>query len=134
MNIISITIGDLSTDGHGHYDNFQYWSNKPVEEVRRAYLAAKERMPVCCPENYCREYEDRRLREPYLSALAEQEAPVPGDPDFVEPWEMAGLVVWFICKGDPELTLEPVEAEDFQWGGRPEELGEAPQFGYGLYF
>lgn len=37
MNKVKITIGDWSEDGHNHYDEFVFETNKTVKEIQDAY-------------------------------------------------------------------------------------------------
>lgn len=116
-HLFRIPIGDWSGDGHGKCDWYTARSNKPVEEVREAYFAARERMPTLCPERYCDEYEESRIKDPVLDALEAAGAPAHAIAEFRDDCPddlslvLAEIVVWFCMQGDPELRVELVQEE-----------------------
>ena len=62
-HLFTIPIGDWSGDGHGQDRSFYASASKPIEAVREAYFAAKEKLPPeACPENFCNEYDQPENR------------------------------------------------------------------------
>jgi hypothetical protein len=101
-----IVVGDWSGDGHGQNATFVFTANKPIEAVREAYFAAKERLPHLCPETYADEYEDRSVPDETWEALKVAGCPLPDDRDDWDSESMARVVAWFCMQGDADLKIE----------------------------
>ena len=135
-----IPIGDWSGDGHGKCDYVIATATKPIEAVREAYFAARKKLPKCCPEKFCDDYEDGSVPADTRAALRKAGAPLGSDDDLdngdgfgVE--EMASIVAWFINQGDPSLGVEiaPVDAvPSLAFYGYDAEKRHIDFIGYGL--
>jgi len=130
MHYIELAIGDDSGDGHEKRDTFIYASNKPRNEVQRAYWNAVNVLPGCDPAAFCDEFEQRAIPQPYLDNLKKEGAPL-HDPTWVCASDFVEIVAWFIKKGDDELQFEPLDVESIQDSRRGER--GVPTLGYGLY-
>lgn len=105
--IINIQIGDWSGDGHGRYTNNFYESNLPIEEVREAYFAARERLESISPEHICPDYKHATLSE-----QIECEAAKLGfnfDRKTFNSSQLADYTAWFCQQGHPTLKLTRVK-------------------------
>lgn len=113
-----IPIGDWSGDGHSQVDYFNCVSNKPVEEVRKAWFNALALVPQHLqPEHVCEEYEDGSFNLELLNELKQhyscfnQEIDQEDLEDQLFEYcpdtpEFAAMVIEFCMKGDPELKIE----------------------------
>jgi hypothetical protein len=128
-HIIVITIGDYALEGHEKIDDYHVCTNKPRDDVRDAWFVAKERLPECCPANYCSE-EERSIGEKHLAALRSNGAPIPTDPSWVSPDDMLALTLWFLSVGDPDLRFEILNAQPLMFGGTDKEGRHSETIGY----
>jgi len=72
----TIPIGDWSGDGHGQCDDFDATAAKDIEEVRKAYFAAKEKLKEVCPETFCNGYEESEIPDDVCNELERLGAPL----------------------------------------------------------
>jgi hypothetical protein len=130
----SIAIGDWSNDGHGRCEHYWFKSNKPIEQVREAYFAAKKRLPKLCPDQFCDEYEQSEVPDSVYNALVEAGAPsLPDDGMCANPDWMASVVAWYLRQGDPTLTIESIKHPPMlQFYGTDAKGRHIDGFGYGL--
>lgn len=99
-----IPIGDWSNDGHGQCEWFEAFADKPIEDVRGAYFAAKEKLPSrICPENFVREYEDDEVPDSVINTIQSLGGPLPDPYERMEEW-LANYIVWFINQGDATVN------------------------------
>ena len=137
MNIIQISVGDWSNDGHGMFDQFWYCieDNLEVKDVREAFFKSQSNYPNLDPTKFCDEYLDDQVpseikKEAVKKGLSKR---VIENEDFYTE-QMAAYVVWFIGLSGVKLTR--VETEDIptlHFYGHDEKNRYAPFFGYGLF-
>ena len=128
-----IPVGDWSGDGHSKVNWYEASASKPIEAVREAYFAAKEKLPGICPEDFCCDYEDFRIDPEIQTLLDAAGAPVESEGFGTE--EMAGYVVWFLNQGDPDLKAKLEKEESvpmLSFYGYDEEMRHISSIGYGL--
>lgn len=143
MNQFRIPIGDWSNDGHGHCDYYTVQCNKSSAEFDKAFRLAAKKFSKLNPSNFCDRYQDSRVPEHIVEALAnaqqyrillgfDETYKVPED--FEEKsigmyWDMsaamAEYVVWFAQLADPELVVTFIK-EVPMWN-------PCGHIGYGLY-
>ena len=133
QNIIVITIGDFSNDGHSQQQDYYYRCNKTRDGAREAYFAAKDAYPDACPANYCAEYEDHELPSNVAALLRNMGAPMPADLSWVTPDELAALTVWFCRLGDHDLQFEQIEAPSLMFCGPDTKGRYSDSIGYGCF-
>lgn len=69
-------IGDWAKDGHGKCDWFLIESNMSLENVFKAYFAAKRKLPEeICPANFCNEYGDSCIPKEICQKLVDAGCP-----------------------------------------------------------
>lgn len=151
MNLI---LGDWSKDGHNQHDTVTLLSNKPVEEVHKAYKKARELTGISFDERtyklysfhtICTEYEDNRIDDSCWEILQNHGLTLEllnsfgkdkfSDEEELEIWDITGtfvnLWIWFTKLGDKELELEISKEEIPNINGGGTEITSG--FGYGLY-
>lgn len=69
VNIINLTIGDWSNDGHGKTSSVTISSNLSEEEIRDAYSVGSKIVGFDLSESVCSDYQDTSLSVAYLSSL-----------------------------------------------------------------
>jgi hypothetical protein len=131
----TIDIGDWSDDGHGKKNTFTFAANKPIEDVREAYFAAKKRLKKLCPESFCNGYEDRHIPDEIYNALTDAGCPLPaGDPESIDTKGMALIVAWFCMQGNADLLVVPCEpVPSLAFYGQDAKRRHIGFFGYGLF-
>lgn len=132
-HLVVITIGDFSLDGHEKTEQCYVRANKSRDDVREAWFSAKERLPLCCPANFCSEYEERTIDDEHLAALREHGAPIPIDLSWVTSDDMLAITLWFLRQGDAALELAIIEAPSLMFCG-PDAKGRfSDSIGYGCF-
>jgi hypothetical protein len=140
MRPFTIKIGDWSGDGHGKCDDFRFKANKPIEDVREAYFAAKKRYPKLCPEKFCAKYEDSSVPPDVRAGLRAAGCPLRDDASLdgecLSADEMAKIVAWFIGQGDSDLVVVPNDEEPvpmLAFYGDDKKKRHIGFIGYGLF-
>lgn len=132
---VKLVVGDWSGDGHDKSEDVYCNSNKPLIEVEAAYGKGCQRLGFDLIKDYCEAYEDDRIENSTLEALAK------ALPSFGEEWnlnlldddegyyrimstdEWVDLVLTVARIGDPELQIT-VAPHEGSW-----KVG-----GYGLFW
>lgn len=136
----NIPIGDWSGDGHGKCEYVRASATKPIEDVREAYFAAKEKYPDLCPENYCNEYEEYTINESIYNKLISLGAISPssinkyGGSIIFSIEQITAVIIWFINLGDDTLDvmIEP-NIPMLNFYGADKKKRHIGSFGYGLF-
>lgn len=131
-----LPVGDWSGDGHERSYEPLIFSNKPVEEVREAHFAIKEKLGFDI-EAMCAEYGDDVPKREQWDALRALGVEVPEDPESVwTPDIMADCWLALLMLADPGLQLkyrrEP-EAQPLQFCGNDDKGRHIKTIGYGLF-
>lgn len=153
MNIVKLSIGDWSEDGHNQYEEFVYNSNKSVNEIRQAYKdsckltglqfnhnenysSRTEHSEYGSKRHICTEYQDDEISEFAKGILEEHHIVVNSNSLDVDTF--TNLLIEFIKLSLPDLILEEasfkrselknIDAINGWWN---KELNV--QFGYGLF-
>lgn len=144
-NIMKLTLGDWSDDGHGKYEEFYIKSNYDVHKVRQAYKDSCKKTGLSFNHNedytglnlgygstrqIWTEYESRELSEDAIEILRKFGI----DDYFDDTDDAASLMMKFIALSMPEdfeYEFFCIEAEPIN-GWWNNELNV--QFGYGLFY
>lgn len=156
-----IPIGDWSGDGHSQSEYSVIQSNKPVEAVREAYFAAKEKLGYSLDgqnqqgpcsqwgedsisnEEYTQYVQDGLLDDNDNRIVINQPDNIHGDPYSIEAENYTitveiflEMVLAFLQKGDPELVLLKIKEENLpilHFYGFDNQQRHIGYFGYGLF-
>jgi hypothetical protein len=138
----NLQIGDWSGDGHGRNISYLIDSNKPIEEVRKAFYKAQEKFDrAVWPTSLCDRYQTYSITEEVANKIVASGYTDPlGDFDeddkvyYVEVDELATYTLWFITQGDPTLGLVHCQEEipSFHFYGY-QDGKHIDGIGYGLF-
>lgn len=141
-----LTLGDWAGEGHRAKETYVFRSNKPMDEVREAYFAAKERLPAAmCPENFMNGDDDYQLpRVAYQEALnrgydffpelcTEDVTDEVLEDGSVSDYDLFRYTLWFIQQGDPDLKLNSEYFEEFMFYGFDKKGRHIGTIGYGCF-
>lgn len=131
LNIIKIQIGDCFLEGHRQYTDFIFYSHCSMEEIRAAYILAKEKYPNLCPENFCNNYKDFRVPDYIVEEAKKLNYKINPDDFYVT--EMALYTAWFCCLGDDYLDLILVEDIPTLSCNKPSKNKSIGYIGYGFF-
>ena len=132
-------LGDLSGDGHNKREQFVASAVVPIEDVRKAYFAAKKKLGEdLCPECFMNEFEDREVSIEVLQAIEKAGGPPlfhneeDGDTDTAL---LADYVIWFINQGgDVCAKLEEDSLPSLQCADSDDRDKQIRSIGYGLFY
>lgn len=75
MFLYRMNVGDIHNDGHGRYDSFYITTDASVEEMKRDYAIAKDKLGFDLRRDICCDYEDYSITDEYaikwLNSLCE---------------------------------------------------------------
>lgn len=146
MYKFKITLGDPSDDGHGKTETYIIQSNRPLEEVRKAYSLACRISGIKFHNEICADYEDHSLSKDQIEKFENIGINVIGlmfgnseyDPDYEDSgWlEMDTYVELLLCfitlyTSELKLIIVSDELEDFEF--YDDKYGYISHFGYGLF-
>ena len=133
-----MSIGDWSDDGHGKHKDFIISSNMPVEIVREAHFAMKDKLGFSI-EDICSEYEDSVIDSKTTKAIMElgyEFEEVDDGEAGMYPEEMARLWIFLLQKVDTNLELKIIKDEipTLHFYGFDEKKRHIKHIGYGLFW
>lgn len=132
---VLLTIGDWSGDGHERCDEYRYFSNKPIEQVREAHFKIKDATGIDL-DNVCNQYGNDTLDKETAGKLRELGYELDESMDgCISADDMADIWVFLLMTADPELRLEPApdEFKPIHFYGFDEQGRHIESVGYGLY-
>ena len=141
MHKIKIQIGDWSSDGHGHCEDFYALSNKKVEEVREAHFLIKGKTGIDI-EKICSEYGETSIDRNHsdfklIEALSTKMGHNDGVNEelYFDPEEMAQLWIFLLKKADPglDITLMADDIPTLNFYGYDDKNRHISQVGYGCF-
>ena len=139
-----LTLGDPSDYGHGKTKEYVISSNKPLEEVRKAYLLACKLSGIEFEDYLCSEYEDPHMDQNQVEffknigidvlPLLDEEWSEGENYAYVGIDGYIKILFCFITLYTPEIKLTIVNdgLEDFEFRD-PETKRYISHFGYGLF-
>lgn len=137
---MSMVIGDWSGDGHERTSTYYVRSNKPVEAVREAHFAIKEKTGIDI-ENVCSLFDEDELPEETVDQLKElgfRFSDYTGmGMGILCAEDMARIWEFLLQKADPELKLKMSDPEkelpSIHFSGMDEKGRHIKSIGYGLF-
>lgn len=133
-----MSIGDWSDDGHGKHEDFIVSSNVPVEIVREAHFAMKDKLGFSI-EDICSEYEDTVIDIKITKMIEDlgfefEDYTSYGEADMYAK-AMAELWVFLLQKVDNSLELKIIDDDipTLHFYGFDEKKRHIKQVGYGLF-
>lgn len=134
--LLRFGVGDWSGDGHGKTEVFLVESSHSADDVAAAYQYACERIGFIFHNEVSADYEDNRIGAERLAALqAIGYDPIDLDPEWLAPSDVWDMFVALVQHGNPTITLEEVDAEDFFRPTETEGVHDHRSFsiGYGCF-
>lgn len=130
MNVINLTIGDWSRDGHNQIETITIETNCTVEQINEISSKVKDVFGFTLDE-YCEEYEDNRIPMEIWNKLVAMGFPADGleygspsdledDPDGVYLYsgsEYADIWLFMIQRCEPMFTYKIVNNANINIGG-----------------
>lgn len=132
-----ISIGDWSDDGHGKHEDFVVSSNVPVEIVREAHFAMKDKLGFSI-EDICSEYEDTVIDIKTTKIIKDlgfefEYYTDNGEADMHDE-AMARLWIFLLEKVDPNLKLKIDDIPTLHFYGFDDKRRHISHVGYGLFW
>lgn len=133
-----MSIGDWSDDGHGKHEDFIVSSNVPVQVVREAHFAMKDKLGFSI-EDICNKYDDSAIEpelEKIITSLGFKFQDYDDGIAYTFSDEMVELWIFLLQKVDPDLELKIIKDEipDFHFYGFDGQKRHIGQVGYGLFY
>ena len=121
---VTMVVGDWSDDGHGKTQEFNFKTNRSIEELGELYEKGVE-ITGHDIMSHCEDYEDRTVPCDLMQKFTELFPQEMEDFSEVEtdctlqiwPEDFAHLVCLTIKAADPDVVFEPVQSENWCIGG-----------------
>lgn len=119
-NIITLTCGDWSADGHGRTSSDTIRTNLTQKEIVKAYEKGAKIIGVDLSEDLCTDYEDNAFPGKARQAYADHGmgfSEYGGDSTCLDSYLFTKLYLFTAQVGNPEFKYEVVDSDEITIGG-----------------
>ena len=121
MNIITLTVGDLSGDGHDRRETRSIETTFSVKKIEAAYAKGMKKLGFNPSKDLASKYEDNKVPSKYSKLLQKAGFPMGDDPDS-DDWSLytddfVALFLWTVELGDPSFSYTETRSNELYIGG-----------------